>query len=184
MRLFLSCNIPLKITTYLQSLAEQVSSLNTATVTIPKQFDLTMKFFGDVSETAIPELCHRLESIHISPFEVALEKIHVFDEERIRIVWVGVAPKEPLFSLHAAIEKALLPLFPQDDRFSPHITLARVKTVHNKKIFLEKLQSIEVEPLVFSIDQVILFQSTTTQNGAIHTALFTVLPRSNPPPIP
>jgi 2'-5' RNA ligase len=179
-RLFLSCNIPDKINSYLLSLAEEIHSLKSkeldtfAKLTIPKHFDLTMKFFGEVPEALFEDLKKCVESIHFPCFKASLQKIQVFNPERIRIIWVGVAPNEPFFALHKAVEEALLSLYPLDPRFSPHITLARVKSVHNRKLFLEKLQKIEVEPLSFDVDQLILFQSKTETNGAVHTPLFTV----------
>jgi RNA 2',3'-cyclic 3'-phosphodiesterase len=179
MRVFLSCHLSDRIASYIASLAEKVRSLQfekeipLATLTIPNQFDLTIKFFGEVNEEVESDICQRLESVHVPSFEVTLAPIQVFDPERIRIVWVGLSPKDSFCTLHTAVETALLPLFPPDNRFCPHITLARVKSVRNRKEFLEKLQSIEVDPLSFSIDKMTLFQSVTTQDGAQHTPLST-----------
>ena len=170
MRLFLSCKIPDKISSYLREVTKQLPK---ASLTIPRQFDLTMKFFGEVSESLTAELDQHLSLLNFPPFEATLEKINVFSEKKTHTVWVGLSPKEAFFSLHRAVEKALFPLAPHDDRFVPHITLARVKSVPNKKEFLQSLSEISIDPQIFRVEELVLFQSKIQQEGAIHSSLFT-----------
>lgn len=171
MRAFLCCNIPQELSKYLRQLT---THLGEAKLTIPKQFDLTMKFLGEISDNLVPEIQKRLTQIRISPIEAHIGPIGVFSERIVRTVWVKVEPSEPLFALHTMVEESLLPLFPPDDRFSPHITLARVRGLKDRKTFLQSLSAIQVEPLSFRIDRLIFVQSTLTSEGAIHNHLFEV----------
>lgn len=172
MRLFLSCKIPEEITSYLREVTKLLPP--NASLTVPKQFDLTIRFFGEVEEELFQELEKRLSTLRVFSFRASLETIHVFSEKTIRTVWAGISPKENFCALHEAVEKALLPLIPHDPRFLPHITLARVKALPNKKEFLQNLSRITIEPRSFMVDQLVLVRSTTTHEGAIHTPLFTI----------
>jgi 2'-5' RNA ligase len=171
MRAFLCCNIPQELSNYLSQLT---TYLGEAKLTIPKQFDLTIKFLGEIPDDLLPQLQERLTQIRFSPFMAHIGPIGVFSERIVRTVWVGVEPKEPLFELHKAVDQCLLPLFPPDDRFSPHITLARVRGLKDKKRFLQSLSNINVDPISFRIDRLMFVQSKLTSEGAIHSHLFEI----------
>jgi 2'-5' RNA ligase len=156
-----------------------MSQLPEAKLIVPRQYDLTIKFLGKIPEEALPELQNRLSVIHFAPFKATITNLGVFSERMIRVVWVGLQPAEAFYNLHDLIDTALLPLFPPDERFVPHITLARVKSVKDRKAFLERLSHISVESLSFPIDRVILIKSELTSAGACHTPIFetqTMLP--------
>jgi len=169
MRAFLSCPLPDKLIAYLKTL---LPLLPNAKYIIPKQNDLTMKFLGSVSDSDIPKLVESLSSIRFSPFEAKLSKIGVFSEQTIRVVWVGVEPVKSFSDLHKLIDESLLPIFQADNRFLPHITLARVKGFDDRKAFLNRLLSIPVTPMPFVIDRLILMKSELTSTGAVHTPLY------------
>jgi RNA 2',3'-cyclic 3'-phosphodiesterase len=171
MRIFISPPLPKDLTDYLQTL---VPLLPKAPFSTPLQYDLTVKFLGEVPDNLLPELHHRLSSVHFPPFQANLSRLRVFSEQIIRVVWVGVEPTRSLFDLHSQIDEALFPLFPKDDRFTPHITLGRIKHLHNQPAFLERLPNIHVEPFPFLVCTLSLFKSVLTSKGAIHTPLFEI----------
>lgn len=115
MRVFLSCNLPDCIKEYTQSLPQQISG---TTFTIPKQPDLTIKFFGNISENTVEAVIARLSNIQCTPFVVRLDGLHTFDEPIPKTVWVGLTPTQPLISLHDTIEEALMPK--RSSLCSPH----------------------------------------------------------------
>jgi 2'-5' RNA ligase len=170
-RAFLCCHIPQELSDYLGQLT---THLGEAKLTIPKQFDLTIKFLGEISDDLLPKVRERLSQIRFAPFMAHIGPIGVFTERVVRTVWVKVEPSEPLFALHTLVDECLLPLFSPDDRFSPHITLARVRELKDRKAFLQSLSSIHVEPIPFRIDRLMFVQSTLTASGAIHTHLFEI----------
>lgn len=171
MRAFLCCNIPQELSDHLRQLS---THLGEAKLTIPKQFDLTIKFLGELSDDLLPKVQERLTQIRFSPFMAHIGPIGVFSERIVRIVWVSVEPKDPFLDLHKAVDQCLLPFFPPDDRFSPHITLARVRGLKDRKTFLQSLSNINVDPIAFRIDRLMFVQSKLTSEGAIHTPLFEI----------
>ena len=79
MRLFISCFIPEKISTYLRELS---LLLPEGSLTIPqKQFDLTMRFIGEVPESHVAEIENLLKTVQAPSFEASLEKIGFFSKK-------------------------------------------------------------------------------------------------------
>ncbi|MEK6642578.1 MAG: RNA 2',3'-cyclic phosphodiesterase [Planctomycetota bacterium] len=98
----------------------------------PDQMHLTLKFFGDMADSACDAIRPLLDKITASttPFELTLGGLGIFPPAgRVNVVWVAVSTPPGLLSLHEACEEALAPLrFPPDDRaFAPHLTLGRNK---------------------------------------------------------
>lgn len=171
MRAFLACHIPDEVLNYIKTL---IPCLPEASIVVPRQHDLTIKFLGNVPDEILPELKNRLSTIHFEPFTAHLSTLGVFSERMIRVVWVDLQPVEAFTKLHAQIDEALTPLFPTDERFLPHITLARVKSVRDRKTFLSRLVHIPVTPIEYRVDRVLLIKSELTPTGAIHTPLYEI----------
>jgi len=167
-RLFISCKISEELSHYLRTLALQLPETKQ---TIPKQFDLTIKFLGNVDEKQINEISDRLSNIKFHPFETSLETVHVFSERFIKIVWIGLTEEEKFAHLHKQVEEALFPLFSKDNRFQPHITIARIKSLKDKNRFLEALPKIRVKPIQFKVDRILLVESDLSSEGAAHIPL-------------
>jgi RNA 2',3'-cyclic 3'-phosphodiesterase len=92
---------------------------------------MTLKFLGDTDEgmaDAIEDVMKK-SGENIPPFEVDFRGVGAFPERGApNVVWAGVEGAEPLAELARRLENLLAPLgFPREGRFSPHITLARVK---------------------------------------------------------
>jgi 2'-5' RNA ligase len=190
MRLFISCEIPQEISGYIHLLAEKVPE---AKLSVPKNIDLTIKFFGDVPDNKLDEIKQRLSEIKFKPFRAMLNGIGVFTEEFIRVVWIGLTPSEKFEEIHVMIDNALEmsettkvsehaqepravldKLFPKEKRFQAHLTIARVKYVEDKAKFLEALKKIKVDPLTFEVNKIILFKSQLSPTGATHEPLMEI----------
>ena len=94
---------------------------------------LTMKFLGDTQEALVPRVVtamhHAVEGI--SPFSVRIVGTGAFPSlRRMNVLWVGMEGGEPLRDIARRLEEGIEPLgFPREHReFSPHITVARVKS--------------------------------------------------------
>ena len=106
----------------------------------PDNAHLTLHFLGDtppeqatILQLALPEIVARHEA-----FDLRTAGLGVFPKlKRPRVVWLGVyGPTHRLETLAHELGDALREmLFPVDDRpFSPHITLGRVRDIHNAPI--------------------------------------------------
>ena len=56
-------------------------------------------------------------------------------------------------------------------RFKPHITLCRIKTIHDYKAYKEKLKSYREKSLGLILPEINLYKSVLTDQGALHTRL-------------
>ncbi len=95
----------------------------------------TVKFLGEVPEDTIKEVDARLQGLALSSFEVGVRGLGAFpDLRRPRVVWAGVA-RESEQAINRAASAFISALEgvgrPDDHGFSPHITLARVRSPLN-----------------------------------------------------
>lgn len=179
MRLFVAFGVSDEVKNYLTELQNELpedSKLN-----LVKNFHLTLKFLGDVEEDRMDKITALLSNINFTKFTVKTAGIGVFpDENLIRVVWVGLEPKDKIVALQQEIETALSGMFPKDERFHPHLTLARVKSVKDKKDFMQKLKNIAVKELEFTASAFKLIKSNLTPEGPVYevVAEFSLKPQS------
>lgn len=167
MRLFIAFDVSEEVKNHLLDLQEQLpkdSKLN-----LVKEFHETLKFLGDVDEKKVDKIKAMLSNVDFTQFAANTKGIGVFpDEKLIRVVWVGLEPKDKIIGLQQEIETALLDMFPKDTRFHPHLTLARVKFVKNKKDFIKKLNRLTIKDIEFPVSSFKLIKSTLTPEGPVY----------------
>ena len=113
-----------------------------------------------------------LEDVGFESFEAELDSIGVFPgEDYIKVVWVGLEPKYEITQLQKSIENALEGLFPKDDRFHPHITIARVKFINDKKQFKDDLKAIQIRRVKFMVDRFKLIKSVLGPQGPLYEVI-------------
>ncbi len=100
----------------------------------PENLHLTLVFLGEVADKEVPTVC-RIASESVgstSPFRMTVETVGCFpNPRRPRVVWIGVNEgASELITIHDALETPLLDLGyrREDRRYTPHITLGRVKS--------------------------------------------------------
>jgi 2'-5' RNA ligase len=135
------------------------------------QLHLTVRFIGDVDGALFHDIINTLEEVSISPLDLQLKGVGHFPPRGApRVIWAGLEKSEPLQLLRKKIDTALLKigLEPERRKFSPHITLARLKNAPLQKIanFLSGNGLFSQEP--FQVDDFKLYSSTLTPKGAIH----------------
>jgi 2'-5' RNA ligase len=107
----------------------------------PRIMHFTIRFLGEIDETDKSEIISTLRN-HVEDFElvISFRGLGTFpDDRRISVVWVGtdsdsstkmekqaLAVNELLKSVHA-LGKV------DDEKFSPHVTIARVRSGRNKE---------------------------------------------------
>lgn len=170
MRLFIAIELPHDIKDYLRQLQEQLPE---AKMSKAKDFHLTLQFLGDVDEGKAENIKKALEKVLFSPFSLTLSSIGVFpNEKNVRVVWIGLKECKELTELQRNAENAMKQLnFKSDKRFHPHLTLARVKYVDDKKGFIERIKQIKTDEKGFDVKSFCLFRSTLTPEGAVYDIL-------------
>lgn len=171
MRLFIAIEVPEEIYSYFLELQKQID-INSAKIVFTRSFHLTLKFLGDVSEDKEDRIIDSLKKIKFEPFSAELGSIGVFPGENyIRVVWIGLEPKNKINELQQKIDNVLTDLFPKEKKFHPHITLGRVKFVKDKKGFIEALKKMNVEKKDFWVNEFKLIKSTLTPEGPVYEVL-------------
>jgi 2'-5' RNA ligase len=148
----------------------------------PEMFHVTLAFLGDVPDVALNAVCRAVAGAceGVPPLTVNLQSLGAFpDPARPRVAWVGLTGPglEALGSLRLSIVEAVTEAGypPDDDRFTPHLTLGHIKT--------KKAEPLDITPLVahyrtwsagnFAVHSITTFASTLTPEGPAYMALAT-----------
>lgn len=132
---------------------------------------VTLKFFGETREVAIPEICRVCSAATsgIYPFTVELSGLGIFGScYDPRVIWTGMHAAEPLSLLAKNIAEGLktIGIYPDRQNFVPHLTLGRVKKVTDLKFFQKTMEKYRDTKLyVCGIDKLILFESRLHRDG-------------------
>ncbi|MEK6835504.1 MAG: RNA 2',3'-cyclic phosphodiesterase [Nanoarchaeota archaeon] len=175
MRLFIGIFLPEEILDYLYQVQTKLKQNLPAKITWvhKKILHFNLKFIGEVYENKINEIKERLNKIKFKSFRIKLDKIGVFPNENyIRIIWVGLKPAGKIIELQQKIDSELLDLFPKDQRFSPHMTLGRVKFIKDKEQFKKNLK-LEIAEKEFEVNEFCLVKSELSKDGSKYEILET-----------
>jgi len=174
MRTFLALELPHDIREYLSTVAKTLSQRFSGIKWVKAEgFHVTLKFFGEISEKKVEEIDVALKGIgtQYKPIPVRLKEIDAFpDLVRPRVIVVtlqeGVDIVKAIFH---DIENRLLTADIQKEgrKFTPHVTLGRVKN----ELPLLKKNIIPLEEKRVLLDNLVLYQSTLTREGAVYAPL-------------
>ena len=173
MRVFIAIEIPESIKGYIAELQEKIDDKDNKIKPVNKNnIHLTLKFLGEVQPHKITQIKEDLKKIEVGKFSVYLDKISVFPSKSyIRVIWVGLEPEDKILELQEDIDENLKKLFKKEKNFKPHLTLARVKFIEDKKKFIDKFKKIKVENKKIGINNFKLIKSTLTKEGPIYEDL-------------
>lgn len=129
---------------------------------------LTLKFLGEIEEDKIEEVKKRLGEIKFEKLNCEIDSVGFFSPRFVRIIWVHLKGCE---NLQREIDEKLKGLFEKEDKFMSHITIARVKSLRDKKKFLERLEKIKIPRMEFVIDRFLLKKSVLTPEGPVYEIL-------------
>lgn len=131
---------------------------------------LTLKFFGEIEDFQANKIKEILKQIKFGKFKANLGNIGIFPSSNfIRVVWVSLEPSEKIKELHKIIDEMLgNEKMREDKAFESHITLARIKFVKDKKIFIDEFKKIDIKQIEFEINSFILKESILTEKGPIY----------------
>jgi|SRR3989344_51529 len=166
MRLFIAINLPKEVKDYLWELKEEFRELGKFNLTAKSKYHITLKFLGEIKEDKLVEIKEKLSEIKFSSFETSLNKLGCFND---RILWINLIPEEGVLKLAKLIDQEFME---KEQRFSAHITLARIKSIKNKNKFIEKLET-KVKPIKFKISSFELMKSILSKDGAKYETLET-----------
>lgn len=150
----------------------------------PENIHLTLKFFGDVEASRLPDLERAITdaSANASPFNLALENLGAFPNlKQPRVVWVGLQGEiEIAARLAEKIDAAGAALgYARETRpFAPHLTLGRVKrdvSPNDSRLIGEMIENVKVGALGnFRVERVSVMKSELKPSGSVYIRLSSI----------
>jgi len=167
-RLFLAINLPEEIKNEIYSQFSSNLPLKECKVVDKGNLHITLKFIGYMGEEGIEELKEKINGIEFPKFEAGLENFGSF---RNRVVWVGVGKGSDEISKLAAEVNNVLKT--QEERFHPHVTIARNKFLKREQLdhIIETLGKKEFGKS-FEVESIDLMESELSQKGPKYSLLF------------
>lgn len=170
-RLFVALDLPPALK---QALVRLGGGVEGARWMAAETLHITLRFIGEVGREAAAEIDETLAAITAPAFALKIAGVGAYGEGReTRALWAGVERAEPLLHLQKKIDRALEAhdLEPDGRKFSPHITLARLKRARPEQVqgFLAHHGGFEGGTL--PVQEFALFRSFTGHEGAHYEKL-------------
>ena len=145
----------------------------------PENMHLTLRFLGEIDEGIVQEVTDAMNLVGFQSFDIRFKGAGAFPSlSRINVVWVGIAAgDEELAKIAERLEPKLRAIgIPSDKKgFSPHLTVARVRTGRNKDRIAELLSELREKDFgSMRAESIMLKKSVLTPNGPIYSTIFEV----------
>lgn len=169
MRLFTAIEIP-------DSLRESLSTIQDpnalqARWTDPEQFHVTLRFIGTVEEAEAARYEKALADVNAGPVQCDPYGLDVLPSRHSpRVLMLGLERTDSLMALYDAVSHGLETegLESEDRAYRPHVTIGRLDDADPDAVH-DFLRAHEDHSFpAFEVDQFVLYESTLTQDGAIH----------------
>jgi len=170
MRLFVALSLPDQVR---ERLAQVEDRLPGARWLDEDSYHITLRFIGEVDGGLADDIAHELARLDGRGFELSLQGLGYFNEgPKARQLWAKVEKTEPLSRLQQKVENALqrVGCKPERRRFTPHVTLARLKNTPVDMVapFVLRHSLLRLGP--FPVEDFVLFRSYLTGEGPIYRA--------------
>ncbi len=168
-RLFVALGLPDDVRHALSNLGNGVPGARWSQA---QNYHLTLRFVGNVDGHVADDVHDALSGIQADGFDLRLKGLSWFGTQKRPSAIVACAEKTPaLLHLHQKVESAVARagLGPDDRKFMPHVTLARLKgaTVPSVQRYCAERADFQTQP--FFVDRFTLYSSFLSQSGAIYT---------------
>ncbi len=146
----------------------------------PQNVHLTIWFLGEISQETLEAVKQSLMDVRFSPFNLRVAGIGYFPGGRsVRVIWAGVEDADgQLNHIYRQLRQRLAPLGFKPDRrgFSPHFTIARVRSNRGRDALPARIQKMEATVLgIQRVETLKLKRSVLTPRGPIYSDLCAVL---------
>jgi len=163
-RIFTGLEVP---KTVAQSLSMLRGGLPGARWIDPENYHLTLRFIGDVDDQTEREVASLLGRVRRKPFDLRFDALSSFGGRRPRAVIATLAQTAALMELQAEHERLMqrVGLEPEGRKYTPHVTLARLRDSSSRQVADYLASRALIEPLPFTVSRFVLFSSRASVGG-------------------
>jgi 2'-5' RNA ligase len=163
-RIFTGLEIPADVA---QSLAMLRGGLPGARWIDPENYHLTLRFIGDVDDMTAREVASLLGRVRRPALELRFDDLSSFGGRRPRAVIAALAQTAALMELQAEHERLMqrVGLEPEGRKYTPHVTLARLRDVSSRDVADYLATRALIRPLPFRVSRFVLFSSRAPVGG-------------------
>lgn len=138
----------------------------------PENLHLTLRFLGEIEEHDVEIVKTALDALDVKPFTLEFKGLGYFPGGgRVNVVWVGVGGDvDTLRQVSEKIEAGLRALRLEKERFSPHLTVCRVKFLRDRQSLFDVIA--KHHGTYFGrqyVDKIVLKKSNLTPSGPIYS---------------
>lgn len=142
----------------------------------PENIHVTMRFLGNITPPMVDSIYEAMQKVSFSPFEVEIRGLGAFPKlQYARVIWAGIKRgAEQLSNISDQLEPKLrkLGFRPDPKGFSPHLTIARVKSGRNKSELIRCIKdSVNYEFGIVKAEYLRLKRSILTPKGPIYSTI-------------
>jgi 2'-5' RNA ligase len=142
----------------------------------PKNIHVTLRFLGNITSGMIEKIGEELKKVQFTPFDIKISGIGAFPNLHYpHVLWAGITEgATQLEEIFNQIEPRLrsLGFAPDPKGFSPHLTIARVKSGRNKAELVNCIsQNANYEFGIVKAACLRLKRSDLTPKGPIYSTL-------------
>ena len=170
-RLFTGLAVPPEIA---QALAPYRGGLPGARWIEPADYHVTLRFLGDVEVPVAEDVLEALAEMRTRPaLTVTLDGLGLFGGDKPRALNAAVSPSPELLDLQAEQERLVrrAGLAPERRKFTPHVTLARLKRdAGPEAVAMYLSQAPAFAPLSFNAEGVTVFSAKESTGGGPYLA--------------
>ena len=163
-RIFTGLEIPAAVA---EALATLRGGLPGARWIDPEHYHLTLRFIGDVDDSTAHEVASLLGRIRRPALELRFDALSSFGGRRPRAVVAILAQTAGLMELQAEHERLMqrVGLEPEGRKYTPHVTLARLREASSRQVAEYLSTRALVRPLPFTVSRFVLFSSRASVGG-------------------
>ncbi|RRS32232.1 MAG: 2'-5' RNA ligase [Epsilonproteobacteria bacterium (ex Lamellibrachia satsuma)] len=163
MRLFIAS--PVKLDDY-ASIQKDFKDIIEGRWVKEENLHLTWVFLGNVKDE--DSIINKLKKISPLVNKADIEELGYFG--RPPRVFFAKAEKKSLYEKAGTFKEAGFDLY----RFKPHVTLCRIKTIHDYKAYKEKLKEYREKIMGLILPEINLYESRLTSEGAEYTCIYKI----------
>jgi 2'-5' RNA ligase len=142
----------------------------------PKNIHMTIRFLGNIAQATVDKIHAEMKQVQFAAFDVRIHGVGAFPNVNYpRVVWAGITEgADQLRSIFSQLEPRFrgLGFAPDPKGFSPHLTIARVRSGRNKVELAQCIsENVDTDFGVVRAACLRLKKSDLTPQGPIYSTL-------------